>query len=82
MACFALSTAHAAPEAKSRTPAAKRSATPARRLRAAVTQPLHALIDFASPQAGIAPLRAAFGAPLRVLVAHAPADVRAVLDAA
>jgi para-aminobenzoate synthetase/4-amino-4-deoxychorismate lyase len=46
------------------------------------TDPLHALIDFASPQAGIAPLRAAFGAPLRVLAAHAPAEVRAVLDAA
>jgi para-aminobenzoate synthetase/4-amino-4-deoxychorismate lyase len=44
--------------------------------------PLHALIDFASPQAGIAPLRAAFGAPCRVLAAHTPADVRAVLDAA
>lgn len=45
-------------------------------------EPLHALIDFASPQAGIAPLRAAFGPPLRVLAAHTPAEVRAVLDAA
>ena len=44
--------------------------------------PLHALIDFASPQSGIAPLRAAFGAPCRVLVAHSVAEVRAVLDAA
>ena len=46
------------------------------------SDPLHALIDFASPQAGIAPLRAAFGAPGRVLAARTPAEVRPVLDAA
>ncbi len=44
--------------------------------------PLHALIDFASPPAGSAPLRAAFGAPSRVRAAHTPAAGRAGLDAA
>jgi para-aminobenzoate synthetase/4-amino-4-deoxychorismate lyase len=44
--------------------------------------PLHALIDFAPGRADAPPLRAAFGAPRRVLVAQAPAEVRAVLDAA
>jgi para-aminobenzoate synthetase/4-amino-4-deoxychorismate lyase len=51
-------------------------------VRAADPPPLHALVDFASPQSGLAPLRAAFGAPVRVLSAHAPAEVHAVLDAA
>jgi para-aminobenzoate synthetase/4-amino-4-deoxychorismate lyase len=42
----------------------------------------HALIDFASPQLGLPPLRAAFGAPCRVLAAHRPGEVAALLDAA
>ncbi len=39
------------------------------------------LIDFAAPSEGAAPLRCTFGAPSRVLVAHAVDDVCAVLDA-
>lgn len=44
--------------------------------------PYFALIDFASPQLGLAPLRAGFGPPCRVLAAHRPAEVRSLLDAA
>ncbi len=44
---------------------------------------MQALIDFADPADAAAPrLRRAFGAPQRLLVAHEPAEVRAVLDAA
>ena len=40
------------------------------------------LIDFTDPQDAAAPrLRGAFGAPRRVLLAHAPSEVRAVLEA-
>jgi len=43
---------------------------------------IDALIDFSDPRDSTAPrLRCALGAPLRVLVAHQPAEVRAVLDA-
>jgi len=43
---------------------------------------LNALIDFSDPQDSAAPrLRCALGAPRQLLVAHAPGEVRAVLDA-
>jgi para-aminobenzoate synthetase/4-amino-4-deoxychorismate lyase len=43
---------------------------------------LQTLIDFAEPRSdGATRLRAAFGAPSRVLVAHAPDDVKPVLEA-
>lgn len=43
---------------------------------------MQTLIDFAEPRSdGATRLRAAFGAPSRVLVAHAPDDVKPVLEA-
>ena len=39
------------------------------------------LVDFVSPDAATPPLRAAFAAPGRVLVAESPGEVRGVLDA-
>ncbi|WP_101049401.1 aminodeoxychorismate synthase component I, partial [Macromonas nakdongensis] len=45
-----------------------------------MVETLHAVVDFAAPEGG-SPLRAAFGAPLRTLVAHTGPQVREVLQA-
>lgn len=46
------------------------------------TAPPSALFDFVAPHPGAAPVRAAFGEPLDVLVARGPGEVVAVLDEA